>query len=63
MLKHSADVITFAEFKGGFEFPMEFPVEFSKFELKWGFRDFNCHHDDQKETFKELFDDKKVIET
>ena len=63
MLKHNADVITFVEFKGGSQFPMEFPVEFPKFEVKWEFQDFNCYHDDQKEAFKELFDDKKVIET
>lgn len=63
MLKHNANVISFVKFEGGFEFPISFPLESPVFEAKWKFQDFDCHHNDQKEAFKELFDDKKVIET
>ena len=63
MLKHDSSVVTFIEFKGGFAFTIEFPVEIPVFEVKWEFQNFECKHSDQKDAFKKLFDKKTVIET
>ena len=63
MLKHDADVITFVEFEGTFEFPITFPFTFPKLEVKWKFQDFYCKHPNQKDAFNKLFHDKAVIET
>lgn len=62
-LKHDKDLFEFTEQTGGFSFPMSFPLEIEKKEIRWKILEDNGKFESQYKNYVKLLQGKSVIET